>query len=60
MTQKTAANAEESASAAEELNAQSETLKEIVEQLTAMVRGGAASKLSARSALEDVSRQERA
>ena len=39
VTQKTAANAEESASAAEELNAQSEGLKEIVERLTAMVDG---------------------
>jgi methyl-accepting chemotaxis protein/methyl-accepting chemotaxis protein-1 (serine sensor receptor) len=40
VTQKTAANAEESASAAEELNAQSGTLKQIVERLTAMVGGG--------------------
>lgn len=40
VTQKAAANAEESASAAEELNAQSETLKDIVERLTAMVGGG--------------------
>jgi methyl-accepting chemotaxis protein/methyl-accepting chemotaxis protein-1 (serine sensor receptor) len=40
VTQKTAANAEESASAAEELNAQSETLKEIVDRLAAMVGGG--------------------
>ncbi|MCL4784145.1 MAG: MCP four helix bundle domain-containing protein [Bryobacterales bacterium] len=39
VTQKTAANAEESASAAEELNAQSMTLKNIVERLTAMVGG---------------------
>jgi methyl-accepting chemotaxis protein len=43
VTQKTAANAEESASAAEELNAQSEGLKEVVERLTAMVGGGEAS-----------------
>ena len=42
VTQKTAANAEESASAAEELNAQSMTLKNVVERLTAMV-GGAGS-----------------
>jgi methyl-accepting chemotaxis protein/methyl-accepting chemotaxis protein-1 (serine sensor receptor) len=42
VTQKTAANAEESASAAEELNAQSETLKDIVERLTSMVGGGEA------------------
>jgi methyl-accepting chemotaxis protein/methyl-accepting chemotaxis protein-1 (serine sensor receptor) len=39
VTQKTAANAEECASAAEELNAQSATLKGIVERLTAMVGG---------------------
>ena len=39
VTQKTAANAEESASAAEELNAQSETLKNVVVRLTAMVGG---------------------
>lgn len=44
VTQKTAANAEESASAAEELNAQSETLKDIVERLTAMVGGGETTK----------------
>jgi hypothetical protein len=36
----TAANAEESAAAAEELHAQSATLKRIVERLTAMVGGG--------------------
>ncbi|MFZ1145101.1 MAG: methyl-accepting chemotaxis protein [Bryobacteraceae bacterium] len=47
VTQKTAANAEESASAAEELNAQSETMKDIVERLTAMV-GGEASNGHAR------------
>jgi methyl-accepting chemotaxis protein/methyl-accepting chemotaxis protein-1 (serine sensor receptor) len=40
VTQRTAASAEESASAAEELNAQSGTLKHIVERLTAMVGGG--------------------
>ncbi|MBI4909197.1 MAG: hypothetical protein HY820_36595 [Acidobacteria bacterium] len=39
VTQTTAANAEESASAAEELNAQSETLHGIVVRLTAMVGG---------------------
>jgi len=43
VTQKTAANAEESASAAEELNAQSETLKDIVAQLTGIVGGDVAS-----------------
>ncbi|HTR36509.1 MAG TPA: methyl-accepting chemotaxis protein [Bryobacteraceae bacterium] len=36
-TQTTAASAEEGASAAEELNAQSETLREIVERLTAVI-----------------------
>ena len=40
VTQGTAAEAEEGASAAEELNAQSAALKQIVERLTAMVRGG--------------------
>jgi len=40
VTQKTAANAEESASAAEQLTAQSETVKEIVARLTEMVCGG--------------------
>jgi methyl-accepting chemotaxis protein len=37
VTQGTAANAEESAAAAEELNAQSETLKDVVQRLAAMV-----------------------
>ena len=37
ITQSTAATAEESASAAEELNAQSESLKEAVDRLTALV-----------------------
>jgi len=41
VTQRTAANAEESASAAEELTAQSEALKGVVARLTAMVGGGA-------------------
>jgi methyl-accepting chemotaxis protein/methyl-accepting chemotaxis protein-1 (serine sensor receptor) len=41
VTQKTAANAEESASASEELNAQSETLKDVVVRLTAMIGGAA-------------------
>ncbi len=50
VTQKTAANAEESASAAEELTAQSETLKDIVGQLTAMVGGGEASSSHGRPA----------
>ena len=40
VTQTTAANAEEGAAAAEELTAQSETLKEIVERLNRMVGGG--------------------
>ncbi|HXM45305.1 MAG TPA: hypothetical protein VN924_28980 [Bryobacteraceae bacterium] len=42
VTQKVAASAEEGASAAEELNAQSETLKSIVERLRVLVGGGAA------------------
>jgi methyl-accepting chemotaxis protein/methyl-accepting chemotaxis protein-1 (serine sensor receptor) len=50
VTQKAAANAEECASAAEELNAQSQTLKDIVERLTAMV-GGRGSGGARRSAL---------
>jgi len=41
VTQNTAANAEESAAAAEELNAQSGALNDVVVQLTAMVGGGA-------------------
>ena len=40
VSQSAAAQAEEGASAAEELNAQSEALKQIVERLTAMVHGG--------------------
>jgi len=40
VTQSTASQAEESASAAEELTAQSHALKEIVERLTRMVDGG--------------------
>ncbi len=40
VTQTTAANAEEGASAAEELNAQTETVKEVVVRLRAMVRAG--------------------
>ena len=39
VTQTTAANAEESAAAAEELNAHSAALKHLVERLTAMVGG---------------------
>ncbi len=42
VTQMTAANAEESAAAAEELNAQSETLKDIVERLASMAGGAGA------------------
>ncbi len=45
VTQKTAANSEESASAAEELTAQSETLKEVVSRLAALV--GAQSTIAA-------------
>jgi len=40
VTQTTAANAEQSAAAAEELNAQSETMKDVVGRLQAMVGGG--------------------
>ena len=40
VTQTNAASAEESASAAEELSAQSDALKDIVGRLTAMVGGG--------------------
>ena len=39
VTQQNAANAEESASASEELNAQAESMKEVVGQLTALVGG---------------------
>jgi methyl-accepting chemotaxis protein/methyl-accepting chemotaxis protein-1 (serine sensor receptor) len=49
VTQKTAANAEEGASAAQELNAQSETLKDIVRRLTAIVGGSQATHNQARS-----------
>jgi methyl-accepting chemotaxis protein len=44
VTQQTANSAEESAAAAEELNAQSETLKEIVERLAIMVGGAEAAR----------------
>jgi len=44
VTQSTAANAEECASAAAELNAQSEALQDIVRQLTAMVGSGRAAE----------------
>jgi methyl-accepting chemotaxis protein/methyl-accepting chemotaxis protein-1 (serine sensor receptor) len=50
VTQRTAAGAEESAAAAEELNAQSETLKGIVARLTVMVGGGEAANGGARQA----------
>jgi methyl-accepting chemotaxis protein len=43
VTQQNAANAEESASASEELSAQAESMKEVVDQLVALV-GGAGSK----------------
>lgn len=44
VTQNTAAHAEESASAAQELNAQSENLREFVQTLNAMVGGGGMSR----------------
>ena len=47
VTQRTAANAEESASASEELNAQAQALMAVVEQLQALV--GAGSGHSAKS-----------
>ena len=50
VTQQTAASAEESASAAEELNAQSESLKDVIERLTAMVGGGGAAGAGPRQA----------
>jgi methyl-accepting chemotaxis protein/methyl-accepting chemotaxis protein-1 (serine sensor receptor) len=53
VTQSTAAGAEESASAAEELNAQSEALRDIVARLTAIVGGGEATRGHARAGLAD-------
>ncbi|MBB6147034.1 methyl-accepting chemotaxis protein/methyl-accepting chemotaxis protein-1 (serine sensor receptor) [Silvibacterium bohemicum] len=47
ITQTTAANAEESAAAAQELNAQSETLKDVVARLQSMVDSGARQARSA-------------
>ncbi|MFN7999262.1 MAG: methyl-accepting chemotaxis protein [Bryobacteraceae bacterium] len=47
VTQTTAANAEESAAAAEQLNAQSETLRNVIQRLMEMV-GGDSSKVSSR------------
>jgi methyl-accepting chemotaxis protein/methyl-accepting chemotaxis protein-1 (serine sensor receptor) len=43
-TQNNAANAEESAAAAEQLSAQSQTMQDVVERLTAMVGGGNGSR----------------
>jgi methyl-accepting chemotaxis protein len=40
VTQTTAANAQESAAAGAQMNAESETMKDVVERLTALVRGG--------------------
>jgi methyl-accepting chemotaxis protein len=45
VTGNTAANAEESAAAAKELDAQSETLKDVAQRLTAMVGGGLRKRL---------------
>jgi methyl-accepting chemotaxis protein len=47
VTQSNAANAEESASAAEELNAQTEALKESVAELLGMVNGGGGAPVAA-------------
>ena len=46
VTQQNAANAEESASASEELSAQAESMKEVVDQLVALV-GGAGARMAA-------------
>jgi len=46
VTQTTAANAEESASASEELSAQSDTLRAIVARLSGMVGGGSEARHS--------------
>ena len=54
VTQTTAANAEESAAAAEELNAQSEAMKEIVSRLHAMVDDGTSPGTSAMKRLAPV------
>ena len=51
MEQVTLATAEESASAAEELNSQSGTLKDIVNGLTTMVGGGEAASAKVRQNL---------
>ncbi len=48
VTQTTAANAEESASAASELTAQSESVKEVVAQLAAMVGSEVSASRSSR------------
>ena len=48
VTQRTAASAEESASAAEELTVQSANLRDIVESLIAMVGGGTTTQPKAR------------
>jgi methyl-accepting chemotaxis protein len=49
VTQSNAANAEESAAAAEQLNAQAEAMKDVVGSLQSMVNGGAAIHYAARS-----------
>jgi methyl-accepting chemotaxis protein/methyl-accepting chemotaxis protein-1 (serine sensor receptor) len=51
VTQSSAANAEESAAAAQELNAQAGMLKDVVEQLQKMVNGGHGGERAARSLL---------
>ena len=53
VTQTAAASAEEGAAAAEELTAQSAALRNLIEQLTAMVGAGSAGWASARSAVAE-------
>ncbi len=56
VTQQNAANAEESASASEELSAQAESMQEIVGQLVAMVGGAGARKTKSERANADTHR----
>jgi methyl-accepting chemotaxis protein len=55
VTQSNAANAEESASASEELSAQAETMQQVVGQLIALV-GGAGSQTTAATSSRSLSR----
>jgi len=60
VTQSNAANAEENASAAEELNAQADALKDAVSELLALVDGHAASPGHAAAAPQPVVARQRA